>query len=781
MTQYLKKSTLKRCLIWLTFSLFHLFSFGQSLEGNNWYFGINAGLSFYPKGPSIDPQAKSNNPGETASISDRNGNLLFYVSGDKVFDSDHNIASNGSLSYSGKHLIVKKPGSNKTYYLFTAVSAQIPGNSLASILKLSQIDLLGPINNPSIVHQGVSLPYIIRSGGFCVLDKGIAKEKWLLLKSDTLDLFASIPIDSNGLQLHLINYQRAQSSFSGGIPNMKSSPDSRYFSVCSSQPENIVQVFRFDKTTGQVGSKIFEEKVLGQNEVYSASFSPNSRAIFISRRSRLMRYDLSSNDSLKIKNSMSILKQSSNPLDIIYDLQIAVDGNIYFVDGNINSQLSRKLSRIDCPNLAVDSSFLRDTILGPIGLSLGAQLPTLNQTLYVNTHRLQAQCTNSKDTLCPGDSAQLVAYGASLDQYFWSPSSGLSCTTCNAPKVAPSSTTTYRVIGHSSCSTNIKDTAFVTVYVVPDQKGAEIVGEKSFCSGDSIPLFVKVPYRRIVWGNGSVDDTLWAQNEGVYSTTIVTPCYTKSLNHTLVQLPDPTFALFPKDTIVCVGQKVKLRGVSNATIRWFNGSAGDYTFTEKEGIYYEFAENQCGIATDTAIIRHSKPLALFQLDSSVGEAPFSAKAMAPDTFASVKWILNGNELANSFELFLDALPVDTHTLQLVAKDQFGCFDTLSHFIHVRSPSHETSPSTVDSIQGHCLVSVYPNPFVNKFKLSSNPSNDTISEISLIDVKGQSIFQAKELVHGSPINVNDSHLATGVYFIRYRCNRSWHELKVVKSN
>src|SRR6056297_1634497 len=67
-------------------------------EAANWYFGVGAGLSF--PGPNDDPVSLNNGRLQTlegsASISDRNGNLLFYTDGTVVYDRNHNIMQNGN-------------------------------------------------------------------------------------------------------------------------------------------------------------------------------------------------------------------------------------------------------------------------------------------------------------------------------------------------------------------------------------------------------------------------------------------------------------------------------------------------------------------------------------------------------------------------------------------------------------------------------------------------------------------------------------------------------------
>ncbi|MCB0481709.1 MAG: hypothetical protein KDC83_09770 [Flavobacteriales bacterium] len=771
----------KQYLFWVLLFFFlskNLIS--QSLEANHWYFGIEAGIKFYPNGPISEANSKSWSSGEVAAISDQNGHLLFYVSGKNIYGFDHLPINNSPLSYSGKHLIIKRPESPNLYYLITSVSAQIPGNNFASLLKIVEIEIDVKTKVAKLNQSGSTLPFVMRSGGFCVTDHLNGNDKWLIVKSDTLNSYCVIPITSKGIEFQNRSNMSVGSTFSGGIPNIKSSPNSEYFSLCSNQPSNLLQLFSINKANGIITKKIFSDQKLGPFEVYSASFSPNSERLIVSRRGQLLSYLIRSNDSLQISNSMTVIKKSINANDVIYDLQLGLDGYIYFIDGNIKAQLSKKISRIKCPNFATDSTFIQDTLIGPLGRNLGSQLPTLNQTLYVNTHKLQAQSL-FKDTLCVGDSTQLLAYGASADQFIWSPGVGLSCTNCASPMAAPSKTTTYRVIGRAtSCTIDQLDTAFVTVYVVPPTGEMSVMGDKEFCAGDTARMFLSAPYRSLLWSNASSVDTLKVSQAGVYSVTVTTPCYTKTVHHVLTQIAQPNFSLSPKDTTVCLGQKVLLRGVSNATIYWFDGSSGNSTYAFNAGAYYEYAQNRCGSAIDTAIIRHSVPKVICVVDSLSGFAPFSTSAYLADTFTSYSWKLNGLVLGNASKISLVDLPADTHSLWAIARNNFGCSDSVLKTIVVYpKPEPPEEPPLLDTMPLACSVTVFPNPFVQEFTLSTPSKKYPLTEISITGSDGKSILIAKELVYAQLLTVSLPLEANATYFIRYFCNASWFEHKVVK--
>src|SRR5690606_25006882 len=131
------------------------------------------------------------------------------------------------------------------------------------------------------------------------------------------------------------------------------------------------------------------------------------------------------------------------------------------------------LSVINCPDFyGAASNFKFDAIdlKSPIK---GGSLPALNQTIFRNAGKLQAQAY--RDTICAGDTVQLTAYGAGAEQFKWETANGLNSSSVALanPVVNPTVTTTYKVTGSSACSS---DSAFVTVTVLPKIPGVTVTG-----------------------------------------------------------------------------------------------------------------------------------------------------------------------------------------------------------------------------------------------------------------------------------------------------------------
>lgn len=98
-------------------------------EANNWYFGSNAGISFNTSPPSVLNDGQLNTNEGCSSISNANGDLLFYTDGRTIWNADHQIMSNadyfggsglnGDPSSTSSGLIVPHPTEEDLYFVFT--------------------------------------------------------------------------------------------------------------------------------------------------------------------------------------------------------------------------------------------------------------------------------------------------------------------------------------------------------------------------------------------------------------------------------------------------------------------------------------------------------------------------------------------------------------------------------------------------------------------------------------------------------------------------------------
>ena len=125
----------------LTCQFFPYFIQGQTLAGQNWYFGNLAGLNFATTPPTPLTNSAMNAFEGCATISDAGGNLQFYTNGNIVWDRNHlpmpsGNGLNGDGAATQTAIIVPRPQNPSQYYIFT-----VDTNGGARGLCYSEVDM----------------------------------------------------------------------------------------------------------------------------------------------------------------------------------------------------------------------------------------------------------------------------------------------------------------------------------------------------------------------------------------------------------------------------------------------------------------------------------------------------------------------------------------------------------------------------------------------------------------------------------------------------------------
>ncbi|HOO10810.1 MAG TPA: PKD domain-containing protein, partial [Cyclobacteriaceae bacterium] len=166
----------------------------QDQRANVWYFGNHAGIDFntLPNPPAPLSNSAMDAPEGTSTISDRNGNVIFYTDGDKVYDRTHTEIATGiggdPLSAQAA-LIVPVPNDETLYYIFTTQA--IDGTS-ANELRYSLFDIkpnggLGAVTQQNILLFAKSTERITANGN------------WLIAHEYGNNTFRAYPITATGI------------------------------------------------------------------------------------------------------------------------------------------------------------------------------------------------------------------------------------------------------------------------------------------------------------------------------------------------------------------------------------------------------------------------------------------------------------------------------------------------------------------------------------------------------------------------------------------------------
>jgi len=127
-------------------------------EANNWFFGLQEGITFNPGSPQNIPCPNNLGVNGTAVASDSAGNLLFYTDGLKVYTRTHQLMQNGDgllgTAYYQSCITFPKPGSKRFYYIF------VVGNYLITPwtgLRYSLVDIEANGGEGKVVYKNYFL------------------------------------------------------------------------------------------------------------------------------------------------------------------------------------------------------------------------------------------------------------------------------------------------------------------------------------------------------------------------------------------------------------------------------------------------------------------------------------------------------------------------------------------------------------------------------------------------------------------------------------------------
>ncbi|MFK8037054.1 MAG: gliding motility-associated C-terminal domain-containing protein [Crocinitomicaceae bacterium] len=309
------------------------FLFAQN-EGNIWYFGEYAGIDFNSGTPVALSNSAMYTPEGCASICDNNGNLLFYTHGETIYNSNHVPMPNGTglpgnPSSVQSSIVIKKPGSNAIYYVFTMDAVE---NSFANGFQYVEVDmtlqgglgdvsmtLAAPIYAPNISEQLTAIQH----------QNGV--DFWVIIRTnDSLNSsFRSYLLTASGLSTtpvitNLLN-------FNAGWTGLSGSPNGQKLASASS-------LFDFDNLTGVISNHV--ELFTG---FYDGEFSPNSQYFYTFRNvvdsitnvfsQQLLQFDCMAGTANDIINSEIIIWSSNGGNGFRATMQLAPDNKIYVAKG----------------------------------------------------------------------------------------------------------------------------------------------------------------------------------------------------------------------------------------------------------------------------------------------------------------------------------------------------------------------------------------------------------------------------------------------------------------
>ncbi len=369
-------------------------------EANHWYFGIFAGLDFTNGKAVPATNGKMNTTEGSSSISDANGNLLFYTDGVTVWNSTHSVMPNGSgllgdVSTTQSALIVKKPGSSSMYYIFT-LPAEGNGDFCYSEVDMTLDNGKGDIGTKNAVLKNNVTEKL------CGVYHCNSTDIWVLTHELGSNAFYSYLVTSAGVGTAVVSKSgpvhtrvHGQMKFNNTGSMIACARDTALQLNPPYNGKAFVDLHNFDNKTGIVTYSL-SIKLNNWQKSYGLEFSPDNTRLYAdgydvsgpnAGNSELIQYDLT---APAIAASGVTVGSSFDPM-ILRALQAGPDDRIYISKSN-----TPYLCVIKNPNAAgiscnyVDNAINVDSLAMGAGCMLG--LPNFVQSYFHSSFPDMGSC-----------------------------------------------------------------------------------------------------------------------------------------------------------------------------------------------------------------------------------------------------------------------------------------------------------------------------------------------------------------------------------------------------
>jgi len=339
---------MKQRVIYLAFMVLAFTGLANAQKyGNNWVFGINAGIDFNDVNDPTPFKTATVNEEMNACISDKEGNLLMYVSSElpsyyandyaTIYDRNGMIIEEGdslksSFTITNGIVILPNPSNNSLYYIFH-ISAEFGGNQFYysivkhedNVLRVIQKNI--PLSPTHRIEEKIAAVKHANGKDWWIYTGQLANQ---IIGPSCNNLYIYYLLNENG-----VNGPYYQNSGTLKCDNMiYSSAGEMIFSKNGNKLANFinfkVQTLDIDRCSGL----LFNPNVFSPNNSlrpYGLEFSPNEELLYISYlattavdSSILIQYNLGNQTFYELMRVSDAYIQA-------FQLQLGIDNKIYVV------------------------------------------------------------------------------------------------------------------------------------------------------------------------------------------------------------------------------------------------------------------------------------------------------------------------------------------------------------------------------------------------------------------------------------------------------------------
>ncbi|RAJ25343.1 gliding motility-associated-like protein [Gelidibacter algens] len=519
-------------------------------EASYWYFGRNAGVKFNSANGSVTAltDGQLNTLEGCTTISDSNGNLLFYSDGRTIWNKNHQPMANaseaagtgllGDDSSTSSGLIVPKPQDPNFYYIFAVDephhlnssaypnTADFSGDGVNNGLTFSLVDMTLNGGLGDVVSSEKNMPLITYDVNNPNEVDFKCSEKITAVKADDcysiwvitqfIDKFYAFKIESEGvIPTPVVSKVGPTVPISGYRRNalgyLKASPDGTklvaahlgFATQLGTEAAGGVYLFDFDNDTGIVSNSVELYAPQQDDSPYGVEFSADNKKVYATiderNSSKIVQWDLSQSN---IPNSQVVIHRS----EVISGgaLQLAINKKIYRAQRSFQglSNLNRYLGVIENPEANGNAVvYNQNGVLldvnndGSHTSSIG--LPPFIQSLFnTQVDIIQNGTSVTELRLCEGESYTLKAEFTPNSTYAWT-KDGLPLSE-TSEKLFVDTTGFYEVfIEPNNGECPIVGQAFIGIFEIPV---ANTINDDSICGTTDTVLFDLTTYDANILG-----------------------------------------------------------------------------------------------------------------------------------------------------------------------------------------------------------------------------------------------------------------------------------------
>lgn len=375
---------MQKAILFLVFYLLTCsFIFCQNKRDYNWIIGYDTNIDTIGQAIHLNfneqPMAVSNidniegfwMEGSNTSISDKEGNLLFYSNGCYITNAEHEKMLNGDTINPGLIqqywcpvggsptpqgvISLPAPDNDTLYYLFNLDREELyyntdfypiaPAHLLYNVIDMTKDGGLGAVT----AKNQIAIKDTLARGTLQAVRHANGEDWWVIVPKSHSNCYFLTLVNAEGVQPAVLHCMGKEWNDSDGGHSVFSPDATRYARM---NFQNGLHIFDFDNATGELSNPIdiqFPDDHFPTNA--GVSISSNSRFLYASARAKLYQFDLEANDIEGSKVQVAEWDGFENPYPTIFNLSaLAPDGKIYI--GSTSSHLNLHVIHYpDCPGL----------------------------------------------------------------------------------------------------------------------------------------------------------------------------------------------------------------------------------------------------------------------------------------------------------------------------------------------------------------------------------------------------------------------------------------------